>query len=282
MLIGGPLAYHLMCRIAPPERLTQHAHPAAHQDGPPLQSMLAAYLPADAWADLAGKTVLDYGCGGGADMVELVRRGAAHVIGLEIRQWLLDAARRNAKAAGVTDRCTFTLRTPPALRVDAITCTNVMEHVEDPDGVLADMAGLLAPGGRVYLTFSPPWYHPYGGHLFSVFPWAHVLLTERAMMRWRRALTPGATVQRYRDCGLNQTSVGQFLRVLERSPLRAETLELIPIRPLCRLHNRLTRELLTSGVRCRLVKRDETHRLPVESRNLLRHCPGPRARKVAK
>ena len=253
-LIGGTFAYRLLSHIAPPSTLSRHANVQAHQDDP-LRSMLAVYLPADAWADLVGKVVLDYGCGAGADMVELVRQGARHVIGLEIRQSMLDAARRNTETAGVVDRCTFVRRTPPDLRVDAITCTDVMEHVDEPDAVLAHMGRLLRPEGRAYLSFGPPWYHPYGGHLFSVFPWAHLLFTERAMMRWRRDVTPGATVQRYRDSGLNQMTVRRFLRALERSPLQAERLELTPIRLLRRMHNRLTREFFTSVVRCQLTHR---------------------------
>lgn len=53
--------------------------------------------------------------------------------------------------------------------------------------------------------------------------------------------------------GLNQMTIGRIERILEASELGSAAFELVPIRKLRRLHNRLTRECLTSVVRCRLV-----------------------------
>jgi len=61
------------------------------------------------------------------------------------------------------------------------------EHYEDPAGILQTMHRILKPGGVVLAAFGPPWFHPYGGHLFSVFPWAHLLFSEHAMVTWRLA-----------------------------------------------------------------------------------------------
>ncbi len=47
------------------------------------------------------------------------------------------------------------------------------------------MDAMLKPGGRLYASFGPTWFHPYGGHLFSVFPHAHLIFTERSLIRWR-------------------------------------------------------------------------------------------------
>ena len=46
-------------------------------------------------------------------------------------------------------------------------------------------AGPVADSGQVHISFGPPWCHPLGGHLFSVFPWAHLLFTEHALLQWR-------------------------------------------------------------------------------------------------
>jgi hypothetical protein len=51
--------------------------------------------------------------------------------------------------------------------------------------ILEIMYGLLKPDGRVMLCFGPIWYHPLGGHLFSVFPWAHLVFSEAALIQWR-------------------------------------------------------------------------------------------------
>jgi hypothetical protein len=50
-------------------------------------------------------------------------------------------------------------------------------------------------------------------------------------------------------------TIRRFRKVVERSPLKFKTFELMPIRPLRRFHNRLTREFTTSTVRCSLVHR---------------------------
>ncbi len=39
------------------------------------------------------------------------------------------------------------------------------------------------PHGAVYASFGPTWYHPLGGHLFSVFPWAHPIFSEKEPIR---------------------------------------------------------------------------------------------------
>ena len=50
---------------------------------------------------------LDFGCGPGIEAVAMAKRGAAHVIGIDIRQKWLQEARVRAAAGGVADRCEF-------------------------------------------------------------------------------------------------------------------------------------------------------------------------------
>lgn len=49
------------------------------------------------------------------------------------------------------------------------------------------MRDLLKPDGCVFAAFGPTWYHQLGGHTLSVFPWAHFVFTERALLRWRNS-----------------------------------------------------------------------------------------------
>ncbi len=53
------------------------------------------------------------------------------------------------------------------------------------------MNTLLQPAGEVLVSFGPTWYHPLGGHLFSVFPWAHLIFSEKALIRWRSTFKTG-------------------------------------------------------------------------------------------
>lgn len=56
---------------------------------------------------VAGRTALDIGCGPGHYAVELARRGAAGVVGLDFAESMIELARAHAADAGVADRCRF-------------------------------------------------------------------------------------------------------------------------------------------------------------------------------
>jgi hypothetical protein len=49
-------------------------------------------------------------------------------------------------------------------------------------------------------------------------------------------------------------TIRRFEEILKASPFVVEELELVPIRGMSPLHNRLTREFLTAIVRCKLRK----------------------------
>jgi SAM-dependent methyltransferase len=203
---------------------------------------------------LRGKTVLDFGCGDGHESIELAQMGAARVIGLDNRQSVLEKARKNAAASGVLDRCEFV--TDTSEKIDAIVSLDAFEHFSDPAGVLKKMHQLLPAGGRVYISFGPTWYHPRGGHLFSVIPWAHVIFSESALIRWRNDVRKdGAKRFSEVDGGLNQMTIRRFEKLVAESDFSVESIEAAPIRKLRFFHNRLTREFFTAVVRCRLVKK---------------------------
>jgi len=203
---------------------------------------------------LAGKTVADFGCGKGNEAIDMVRRGAKRVIGIDIREHFLDDARRSAEAAGVSDRCMFatTIREP----VEIITSIDSFEHFAEPEKILGLMASLLGPAGEVFFSFGPTWYHPLGGHLFSMFPWAHLVMTEKALVRWRGDFrNDGARHFSEVEGGLNQMTIRRFERLVDGSPFQMESLECVPIGKLRPIHNGLTREFTTALVRGRMKKR---------------------------
>jgi SAM-dependent methyltransferase len=219
------------------------------------KSKLAILLGPDFLQTIRGKRVIDFGCGEGAEAIEMALNGAGKVVGIDIRENLLDIARQNARAAGVENICSFDLSTQePA---DVIVSLDSFEHVADPAQVLSIIASLLKPHGEVIASFGPTWYHPLGGHLFSVFPWAHLMFSEKALIRWRADFkTDGATRFGEVAGGLNQMTIRRFERLIANSPFQLSELDLVPIRKLKPVHNRLTREFTTALVRCRMVKRD--------------------------
>jgi SAM-dependent methyltransferase len=208
----------------------------------------------DFFPRISGKVVVDFGCGEGADAVELAVRGAARVIGIDIREDVLRIARQRALQAGVENACLFA--SSAGELADVVVSVDAFEHFADPAEVLGIMGALLRPAGEVFISFGPTWYHPLGGHLFSVFPWAHLIFSEQALIRWRSTFkTDGATRFGEVAGGLNQMSIARFERLIASSPFQVARLELIPIRKLRLFHNRFTREFTTAVVRCRLVKR---------------------------
>jgi SAM-dependent methyltransferase len=205
---------------------------------------------------IEGKVVVDFGCGTGTEAIEMAQRGARKVIGVDIQEELLAVGRQQAAAAGLGDRCTFTTSTSE--RADVIVAIDSFEHFEDPGAILDIMSGMIKPGGRVIASFGPTWFHPLGGHLFSVFPWAHLVFTEEALIRWRSDFkSDGATRFGEVAGGLNQMTIRRFERVVERSAFRFAHLETVPIRKLRPIANRLTREFTTAVVRCELVLRSD-------------------------
>jgi hypothetical protein len=91
--------------------------------------------------------------------------------------------------------------------------------------------------------------------LFSVFPWAHIVLKEKALIQWRAQFkNDGATKFGEVEGGLNQMTIRRFEGLLQRGAFAVEQIELVPSRRLKPLHNRISREFLTAVVRCKLRK----------------------------
>jgi hypothetical protein len=113
----------------------------------------------------------------------------------------------------------------------------------------------LRPGGELLSSFGPPWKHPFGGHSFSAFPWAHLLLHERSLVGWYNDVKHKA-ISRFEEVsgGLNRMTVARFETLVNASRFRGVSIAPVPIRRLERLHNAFTREFTTAVVKCQLTK----------------------------
>lgn len=246
-VIGGTIGYRILRIIAP-------AEPAGMNGGSYAgRSKVEVLLGDKIWQDINDKVVVDFGCGAGAEAIELARHGAAQVYGIDILERSLVAAREEAAKA----KCQNVKfgRTPPEV-ADVIVSIDAFEHFADPGAVLNVMAGMLKPTGCVLVSFGPTWYHPLGGHLFSVFPWAHLIFGEKALCRWRSHIRhDGAQKFSEVEGGLNQMTIRRFAQIVESSPFQFDWFETVPIRVARVLHNHFTREFLTAVVRCKLVPR---------------------------
>jgi len=248
-IIGGEIGYFLLRRISSNGE-TGYCDGSAYEGVSKLEKLLGPSI----WQETQNKIVIDFGCGDGEDAVEIARRGAKRVIGVDIRENALANARKTAAAHEVGERCTFTTRTEE--KADIILSVDAFEHFDNPAEILRIMRGLVKDDGCVIAAFGPTWYHPLGGHLFSVFPWAHLLFTEKSLIRWRSTFkTDCATRFGEVEGGLNQVTIRRFEKLISESDFMFAELETVPIRKLSAFANGFTREFTTAIVRCKLVPR---------------------------
>jgi SAM-dependent methyltransferase len=255
--VGGALGYRLLKSISS-IKPTNSSH-VPYQNA--AEKLHAHFGPA-IYEHARGKTVIDFGSGMGYEAVELAQQGAKEVIGVEIQQRFRQLAGQIADDAGVSDRCVFVER--PIKKGDLVMSLDSFEHFDDPGEILLTMSEMLNPDGEVWISFGWPWYHPYGGHLFSVFPWAHLIFTEQALIRWRTDFkSDGAKRFHEVEGGLNQMTINRFQRLVGESPLEFVDLRLKPIRAFRLIHNRLTREFTTALISARLRLSPQGSLVPV-------------------
>lgn len=127
------------------------------------------------YVDLAGRTVLDVGGGPGYFGNAFTAAGARY-IGLEL-DVATDAAVEIATIKGSGER--IPLRSGS---VDIAYSSNVIEHVQRPWVMADEMVRVTAPGGTLFLSFTP-WLSPWGGH--ETAPW-HLLGGAYARERYER------------------------------------------------------------------------------------------------
>jgi 2-polyprenyl-6-hydroxyphenyl methylase/3-demethylubiquinone-9 3-methyltransferase len=104
---------------------------------------------------LAGKKVLDVGCGGGILSEAMAHRGA-EVTGIDMGEAPLKVAKLHGLESGA--RVNYRRITVEDLAdempasFDLVTCMELLEHVPDPESVVRACASLVKPGGQVFFS----------------------------------------------------------------------------------------------------------------------------------
>jgi 2-polyprenyl-6-hydroxyphenyl methylase/3-demethylubiquinone-9 3-methyltransferase len=119
----------------------------------PLHDLNPARLDyIDSRARLAGRRVLDVGCGGGLLAEGMARRGA-RVTGIDLAPEALEVARLHALETDVAVEyrqvAVEALADSNPAGFDLVTCLEMLEHVPDPAAVVGALARLVRPGGDV-------------------------------------------------------------------------------------------------------------------------------------
>ena len=104
---------------------------------------------------LAGKQVVDVGCGGGI-LSEAMARAGAHVLGIDLSPAVLDVAGLHAMEGNVAVDYRIIaaeqLAEERPAEFDLVTCMELLEHVPDPAAAVAALAALVKPGGSVIIS----------------------------------------------------------------------------------------------------------------------------------
>lgn len=111
------------------------------------------------WIDervgLAGKRVLDVGCGGGILSESMALRGAT-VTAIDMGEAPLAVARLHQLESGVEVDYRQTTAEQLAAEMpgqfDVVTCLEMLEHVPDPASVIQACQRLVRPGGQVFFS----------------------------------------------------------------------------------------------------------------------------------
>ncbi|MBZ5487881.1 bifunctional 2-polyprenyl-6-hydroxyphenol methylase/3-demethylubiquinol 3-O-methyltransferase UbiG [Halomonas aquamarina] len=157
----------------------------------------------DARAGLAGKKVLDVGCGGGILSESMAHRGAT-VTGIDLGEAPLGVARLHAEEKGVAveyrNVSVEALAAEQPGHFDVVTCMEMLEHVPDPASVIRACCALVRPGGYVFfstLNRTPKSY------AFAILGAEYVLkLLPRGTHDYAKFIRPSEMAAWSRDAGL--------------------------------------------------------------------------------
>jgi 2-polyprenyl-6-hydroxyphenyl methylase/3-demethylubiquinone-9 3-methyltransferase len=157
----------------------------------------------NARAPLAGKTVLDIGCGGGILSESMARKGAK-VTGIDLSEKALKVADLHSLESGV--QVHYELISAEQLaerepsRYDVVTCMEMLEHVPDPAAIVRACTTLVKPGGHVF--FSTINRNP-KAYLFAVIGAEYLLrMLPKGTHDYAKFITPAELAQFTRNAGL--------------------------------------------------------------------------------
>jgi 2-polyprenyl-6-hydroxyphenyl methylase/3-demethylubiquinone-9 3-methyltransferase len=157
----------------------------------------------DRSAPLAGKKVLDVGCGGGILAEAMAQRGA-EVIGIDLGEKGLRVAELHLLESGLPVKyekvSVEDYAAGHAGEFDVVTCMELLEHVPEPAGMVAACARLVRPGGLVF--FSTINRNP-KSYLFAVIGAEYVLkLLPKGTHDYLRFIKPSELSRWSREGGL--------------------------------------------------------------------------------
>ncbi len=188
---------------------------------------LIEYL-GDHGVSLEGKRMLDLGSGVGGYSLEFARH-AARVVSVDLMQ----PGRPEAHELPLWQVSGNALKVP--LRdgaFEVVFCASLIEHVREPEVLLAEIYRLLRPGGVAYVSF-PPYWSPPGGHEFTPYHYLGERLALRLVARrrvvagWVKTMYASNDEARsfedlYAGWGLYRMTIGKMRRLIAAGDFTCE------------------------------------------------------------
>lgn len=157
----------------------------------------------DRFSPVAGRDLLDVGCGGGILSESMALRGA-QVTAIDMGEGPLSVARLHQLESGVS--VDYRHSTAEALAAEApesfdvVCCLEMLEHVPDPGAVIKACADLARPGAHLY--FSTINRNP-KAFLFAIVGAEHLLrLIPAGTHEYEKFIRPSEMAQWLREAGL--------------------------------------------------------------------------------
>jgi 2-polyprenyl-6-hydroxyphenyl methylase/3-demethylubiquinone-9 3-methyltransferase len=157
----------------------------------------------DRHAQLAGKRVLDVGCGGGI-LAEAMAQLGAEVSGIDLSEKALRVAELHLLESGAKVHYShaaveaYAASHPGAF--DVVTCMELLEHVPDPAAMVHACATLVRPGGQAF--FSTLNRNP-KSYLYAVLGAEYVLgMLPKGTHDYQRFIKPSELARYCREAGL--------------------------------------------------------------------------------
>lgn len=222
------------------------------------------------------KVIADIGCGAAGKSLYYAKNGAKKVYGVEILGKYENEANELASTLGLDDKFEFVCADASKLpfdddSIDTMIMNDAMEHVDEPEAVVAECLRVLKKGGRLYVNF-PPYHHPFGAHLSDLIyiPWVHLFFSEKTLIDAYKKLAKtcpdgderiGFRISSHEDGSeyfsyINHMTIKRFEKILNKMQITPVYYSHEPLRGvfkyICRLP--LIREMLVKMVVCVIEK----------------------------
>ena len=154
---------------------------------------------------LAGKKILDVGCGGGI-LAEALSELGANVTGIDASENTIGVAKSHSKSISsnvrfIQNTIEEFIASNPEEKFDVITCLEMLEHVPSPGEIIKNCSDILKKDGDIF--FSTINRNP-RSYLFAVIGAEYILnLLPKGTHDYEKFIKPSELAKWIREAGLN-------------------------------------------------------------------------------